>query len=63
MPPGLWRSRARDQIRAMVATETAVGGNTGALTHRAGLGIEPATQRSQDAAVPIVLWRELPNLH
>ena len=35
-------------------------GNRGSLTHGAGLGIEPASQRSQDATVPIApQWKLL----
>ena len=48
-PRGIWSSWARDQIQVAFATEaTAVA--SGSLTHYAGLGIEPVTHRSQDAA-------------
>ena len=33
-------------------------GNTGSLTHSAGLGIEPAFQCFQDTAYPIGPWQE-----
>ena len=34
-------------------------GNTGSLTHCAGLGIEPASQSSQNAAYPVAPQQEL----
>ena len=33
--------------------------NARSLTHCAGLGIEPASQDSQDAADPVAPWQEL----
>jgi len=40
--------QARDQIQA----------TAGSLTHRAGPGIEPASQRSRDAAYPLTPQQE-----
>lgn len=49
----MWNSRARDQILSHGF------GNIGSLTQCAWPGIEPATQRSQDAADPVAPQQEL----
>ena len=55
LPCSIWGSqaRARDQIWAAVLTYAEAAAR--ALTYCAGLGMEPASQGSRDAANPIVL--------
>ena len=52
-------SRAGDQILSHSRYLSHSHSNAGSLTHCAGLKIEPVSQRSQEATIPIVPQREL----
>lgn len=65
LPLGLWSFRARDQ-RSHLSLGLELShsrGTASSLTHRAGLGVEPASQGSQVAADPVApqweLWQWL----
>lgn len=53
-PCSIWSSRARDLSCSLKLS------NTESLTHCARLGIEPVSQRPQDATSPIAHWELLP---
>ena len=59
LPCGIWRSQARDQIWAAVATYATAEVTPDPLTHCARPGIEPVSWCYRDAADPIVPQREL----
>ena len=56
-PHGMWRSQARDQIWATVATYNAAA--AGSFIHCARPGIEPASQRSGDTTCSVAPQWEL----